>query len=527
MIGARKLSGTAHFIVYAPFNSQSVRAGLGRPGYSYHFICSAFEPVLRRLGAVTRVTDFDAVDETFDRAAEAGQTCVFLCFAPPYLVPLTLRCPTIPVFAWDFTSIPCESWNDDPRHDWRVVFRHCGRAITLSRQTARLVREAMGMDFPVFSMPAPVFEAFQDLPEADAAREHAVSFRGAMLDTAADTRFLAAPPVLQIARPDPEPAQIMAVPEPEPEPAPEAPPAPPRLGARARLSVTVHFAREWYRLVLRDVMPAPARALLSLSGRLAYRLYRLAVPAPVLAAPDPEPPAPEMPAPPPAPEIALRLRGVVYVTMCSPEDWCKNWGDSVSAFIWAFRDNPDVTLVLKMPPWAAADALPGIAEWLFQLAPFRCRIVVMFGYLEPSELAALVSAAQFYINSSACEGAGLPVCEFLSAGRPVIAPDHSAMADYITGRNAFIPRGSLEHNVWPHDPRRLFTTMRYRLDWSTIKAALEASYALAIAPGNGYGQMAARAEASMRRFCGAAVVEEQLRAALGLEDAGLSQEAAE
>jgi hypothetical protein len=117
--------------------------------------------------------------------------------------------------------------------------------------------------------------------------------------------------------------------------------------------------------------------------------------------------------------------------------------------------------------------------------------------------------------------------EFLSAGRPVIAPDHSAMADYITARNAFIPRGSLEHNVWPHDPRRLFTTMRYRLDWSTIKAALEASYALAVAPGNGYGQMAARAEASMRRFCGAAVVEEQLRAALGLQDAGLSQEAAE
>ncbi len=524
MIGARKLAGTAHFIVYAPFNSQSVRAGLGRPGYSYHFICSAFEPVLRRLGAVTRVTDFDAVDETFDRAAEAGETCVFLCFAPPYLVPLTLRCPTIPVFAWDFTSIPCESWNDDPRHDWRVVFRHCGRAITLSRQAARLVREAMGMDFPVFSMPAPVFEAFEGLPNAYWDRARDVSFRGTVLDTAADARFLAAPPVLPVGPPAPE----LTRPETEPLPEPEtALPSNPRLGARARLSVTVYYAREWYRLVLRDLLPAPVRGLLSLAGRLAYRLYRKAVPAPMpvpmpmVPDADPAPAAPEMP------EMKLRLNGIVYVTMCSPEDWCKNWGDSVSAFIWAFRDNPDVTLVLKMPPWAAADALPGIAEWLFQLAPFRCRIVVMFGYLEPSELAALVSAAQFYVNSSACEGAGLPVMEFLSAGRPVIAPDHSAMADYITARNAFIPRGSLEHNVWPHDPRRLFTTMRYRLDWSTIKAALEASYALAVAPGNGYGQMAARAEASMRRFCGAAVVEEQLRAALGLQDAGLSQEAAE
>ncbi len=530
MIRARKLSGTDHFIVYAQFNSNSIRAGLGRPGYSSHFICSAFEPVLRRFGAVTRVADLAAVDEIHDRCVAAGDRCTLLCFTPPHLAPLTLRCPTIPVFGWDFTTIPCESWDDDPRHDWRVVFRHCGRVITLSRQAAGLVRGAMGKDFPVFSIPAPVFEAFQGLPAADPERERQVNFRGAMFDTAADARFLAAPPLLPVAPPAPEPPAPAPALEPEPES--EAPPDT-RLGTRARISVTVYYAREWYRLVLRDVLPAPVRGLLSLTGRLGYRLYRLAVPAPAHAEPDlaPAAPMPEVP-PEPAgepemPAMVLRLRGVAYVTMCSPEDWCKGWNDSVSAFIWAFRDNPAATLVLKMPPWAAEDSLPGIAEWLFQLAPFRCRIVLLFGYLEPSELAALVSAAQFYINSSACEGAGLPVMEFLSAGRPVIAPDHSAMADYVTERNAFIPRGSLEHNIWPHDPRRLFTTMRHRLDWSTIKAALEASFALATAPGDGYALMAARAEASMRRFCGAAVVEARLRAALELDVVGESQEAAE
>ena len=42
------------------------------------------------------------------------------------------------------------------------------------------------------------------------------------------------------------------------------------------------------------------------------------------------------------------------------------------------------------------------------------------------------------------------------------------MADYIDPNIAFVLQASLEHNVWPFDPRDLFTTMRYRLDWESI-----------------------------------------------------------
>ena len=47
----------------------------------------------------------------------------------------------------------------------------------------------------------------------------------------------------------------------------------------------------------------------------------------------------------------------------------------------------------------------------------------------------------------------MPLMEFMSAGRPVIAPRHTAMADYIDESSAFIVASSPEHNVWPDDPR--------------------------------------------------------------------------
>jgi hypothetical protein len=86
------------------------------------------------------------------------------------------------------------------------------------------------------------------------------------------------------------------------------------------------------------------------------------------------------------------------------------------------------------------------------------------------------------------------------------------MADYVSARNAFVLASGLEHNVWPHDPRELYTTMRYRLNWETLVAAYEASYALA---GNGgYAEMSQAARETMRDFCGDPVVREKLRAAL-------------
>ena len=76
----------------------------------------------------------------------------------------------------------------------------------------------------------------------------------------------------------------------------------------------------------------------------------------------------------------------------------------------------------------------------------------------------------------------MPLMEFMSAGVPAIAPDHTAMADYITTDNAFIVRGTREHNVWPHDPEQMFRTMRYRIEWDSIVEAFEDAAAMLNGP---------------------------------------------
>jgi glycosyltransferase involved in cell wall biosynthesis len=186
----------------------------------------------------------------------------------------------------------------------------------------------------------------------------------------------------------------------------------------------------------------------------------------------------------------------------------------VSGFVWALRDRPDATLIVKMPARDAGRFQEQFDGWLTQLAPFQCRVVAIYGFLDDAEYDSLIEAADYYVNSSSAEGLCLPLLEFLSAGRPALAPAHSAMADYITPRNAYVLGSTLEHNVWPHDPRELYRTMRHRLNWRSLADAYEQSFARATAPTDEYDAMARGAKASMAAFCAAEIVRARLAAAL-------------
>jgi glycosyltransferase involved in cell wall biosynthesis len=511
-------------IVHSQYNAGSIGSGLGKAEYSYYFVLTGFLPALRALGTVVQIENpLLEADAIFDACQQSGEACVLLCFAPPYQIPITLRCPTIPVIAWEFSTIPCEAWGDDPRSDWRVVFAHCGRVITLSRHTARLVQDAMGVQFPVFAIPTASYDAFSNFAAATepVLTTRDIRFRGFLFDSAADGRFTEVPlwaPVLAPALPAPvpEPAAehiVEAVAEPVTEPVLD--PFAARRSARARLALTVHHLRAWYRDVLRDILPRPVASLLSLGGRSLYRAYRLALPLPAaLPAPVAAPVPPPAPAEPVWPEHDVRLNGVVYVSVLAPQDGRKNWHDLVSGFVWTFRDNPKVTLVLKMPLTGGLHAYPAMRALLARFAPFQCRIVFLVGFLDDADYHALVQATTYYVNTSHCEGLCLPLMEFLSAGKPAIAPDHTAMGDYITEANAFVLQGSLEHNVWPHDPRDLFTTMRYRLNWQSLSAGFETSYRIAMANDKIYAAMSLAAQNSMRAFCSVDVVRGELADAL-------------
>jgi hypothetical protein len=500
-------------IVHSSYSAQTISANLGKAEYSYYFVLAGYMPALRRLGEVVTVDDAETeADAIFDACQAAGEACVFLCFAPPHLVPITLRCPTIPVVAWEFSTIPCETWADDPRCDWRVVFAHCGRVIALSNHTAALVRAAMGEDFPVFAIPTASYEAFADIgPAYPVFEERHLHLRGYLFDSAADPRFAAAPPW------PPVPARHFGPPLPEVLPPPPPPPPPQetaRPSLRKRVSITLFYLRAWYREAVRDILPAPLKRLASACGKTLYRIFRGPKAAP------PPPPAP------PLPECNVVLDGAVYVSVFAPQDGRKNWQDLLNGFVWAFRDNPGATLFLKTPIRGGVEAYPILHALLTQFAPFKCRVVFFAGFLEDEEYRALVQAATYYINTSHGEGLCLPLMEFLSAGRPGVAPEHTAMADYINTDIAFALRASLEHNVWPFDPRDLFTTMRYRLDWESLVSALEHSYALAAAGDSRYAAMSDAARAAMRQFCSLDVVQARLSEALGISSpVSVTQEA--
>ena len=171
--------------------------------------------------------------------------------------------------------------------------------------------------------------------------------------------------------------------------------------------------------------------------------------------------------------------GVIYTSVFNPYDGRKNWQDMLSAFCTTFRDTADATLVLKLTHHDISDALNDMLHHLYKNQSFRCRVVLIHGFLADADYERLVEATSFVVNSSFGEGQCLPLMEFMSCGKPAVAPCNTAMADYIDADNAFIVDSTDELTAWPHDPRRAFRTLRYVTNWASLCEAYKASYDVA------------------------------------------------
>ncbi|AMZ73518.1 MULTISPECIES: glycosyltransferase [Pseudomonas] len=522
-----------NFILYSDVNDHSISQSLGRPEYSYYFVLKAYRPVLESLGPVHVVSSVAEVDPLYQTLQAAGQDCLFLSFSPPHKTPLDLLCPMVCVVAWEFDSIPAEHWDDDLRHDWsRTLARH-GRVITLSSHTAEAIRRTLGEDFPVLVLPTPLWERFaavrEQHPSLPVNPGTTLQIKGCIIDSrplglSADGLIA---PIIEEA---PEP-------EPEPEPIIESVIEPTPLTWRRRAFISRHYLREmiraftgkteqgpvwlfkhnllcWYREAVRDLIPVPMRVAVSriLRGPTPPPVIVEAVPEPVLA-PIPEPAPPEHPQavlPDTSQMVETDVSGVVYVSVFNPDDGRKNWHHLITAFCWALRDVEDATLVLKMTQNDLSTYYVELLTLLSQLSPFSCRVVVMHGYLEDEQFARLYGAASFYVNASRCEGLCLPLMEFMSCARPVIAPDHTAMRDYIDAEVAFIVKSSREPTIWPEDSRILYRTLRHRPDWGSLKLAYQQSYAMAKHQPQAYQAMAVAANERMRRYCAFTPVQQRL-----------------
>jgi glycosyltransferase involved in cell wall biosynthesis len=411
-------------ITYSAETGESVATNFGLPEYSYYFILKAFRVVLRGLARVIETSDPEnEVDAIYDQCRAMGEACVFLSFSPPHKTVIGLECPTIPVFAWEFTTIPTESFAGDQRNDWRNVLCQHGCSITLSSAAVRAVRKAMGSEFPVWSIPAPVWDDYAKL--YNNARTCAQS---AGFDLTFEGRLI-----------DFKGCDVPSVPEED----------------RPR------FVED--RLLPKNDEP-----------------------------------------------ITLHLDGIIYTTVFNPLDGRKNWQDLVSGFVWALRDSEDATLVFKMIYRDFAKVRGIVTDELFRLLPFKCRVVILDGYLNDAEYAKLIQESAYVVNTSYAEGQCLPLAEYMSAGKPAISPAHSAMEDYINENNSFVVRSSAERTFWPHDLREALRTTRYRIDWESLYQAYLDSYQVAKNDHARYARMSQSAVENLQRYCSQAVVKDRL-----------------
>src|SRR5262249_23162745 len=146
----------------------------------------------------------------------------------------------------------------------------------------------------------------------------------------------------------------------------------------------------------------------------------------------------------------------------------------------------------------------------------RCKIVFVTTYLSDAQMVDLARGSTFYLNASHAEGACLPLQDFLAAGRPGIAPIHTALTDYFRDDVGLIVASHPEPTYWPHDPDQRCSTTWHRIVWEDLHDQLQASYALARQDQDHYQTLAANGLKRIRGYASAEQVWPRLEAALNL-----------
>lgn len=517
------------FLIYSQVTAAQIAASLGLPEYSYYFVLRDFLPVLRQLGDVLVVEHPEIeVDPLYDAACAAGERCLFLSFSPPQKTPLGLRCPTIPVFAWEFSSIPNEHWLDELNQDWSRVLQKCCQGISHSDLTVQAVKAELGEAFPVISIPSPVWDKYQSLREQPGALPLHNSIRiqvrsGVVLDThdvalepympGADAvaKAVAAARAKLADSQAQERADVTVVQQ------------DPR---HSRLQITRRYLGEWYLRVLRKLLPGlpgtpPIQPAVPATVELVIEDSDLRLEPRNQVEPSSLPKSGVKPLTPEwrLSECNFELSGVVFTSLFNPYDGRKNWVDMLTAFCAAFKDTADATLVFKLGHHEYQSALNDMLMCMARMPKFKCRVVLLQGFLDKAEFDSLIRASAFVVNASHGEGQCLPLMEFLSCGKPAVAPRHSAMLDYIDSEVAFVVDSWLDATAWSHDPRLAYRTLRHQIDWSSLVEAYRDAYRCAQYDPLRYAKMSAAAIERMRGHCSQAVARQKLRQFLSIDEA--------
>ncbi len=525
------------FLVSTTGCARGISRHLGSAAYSYAFVFEAFKPVLEQLG-VWRLVDRPESSLAFAaRRAEAeGFQPVHLAFHPLQDIYLTPAVPTLAFPFWEFPEIPTRDFGVDTRQNWLRISNAVDVVAAACEFTADAFRRA-GARPPLHVVPVPLPDAYFDLPAwdpehvwtlncrhltwggepdvvpADAAAT--ASTRATKLEPEPDANvspaswkrklwnlgrrgFRAVYPWLSPAHVDrigKLKTGLLAL-------AGRGPASNPHEGPRSLGRRLYHAARSTYNALIRPWLSPGAVAGVT---KLKVRLMRALGREPIVVI-DPLLPSSE-----------LTLGGLVYTSVFNLGDRRKNETDLLTAFLLAFQNRPDVTLVLKLAtnPTREHHEVNLLSHLYRSLGiRHRCRVVVITEFLSDERMAALMRVTSYYLNTSRAEGACLPLQQALAGGRPAVAPAHTAMSDFIDDAVAFVVDSHPEPTYWPHDPERRIETAWDRIVWSSLRDQLLASAAVVDRDPDRYRELAESARTRMRSYAARDVVARQLEAAL-------------
>ncbi|WP_298625782.1 glycosyltransferase [uncultured Legionella sp.] len=439
------------FLIYSATNLRTIESSLGLPEYSYYFVLKDFLPMLEQLGEIKIIhTPKLEVDAIYDACKKEGKDCLFLSFSPPHKTRLNLRCPTIPVFAWEFDTIPDEEWENHPQHNWVMCLQKTGSAIVHSNHTVNAVKRQLGNQFPVVAIWAPLWDRFESIrahcKQNPSMHETTLSIKGRIIDSKNYIPY-------------------------------EFPPN----GAHNQNQSKLHRRlRKYRRSITKRLSPL-------------YQFTKNNVLSLVQSSSDA---TTELP-----PRGELSLKGIIYTSVFNPYDGRKNWLEMVIAFCTAFINNEDATLILKFTHRSHEWSCAALIETFRKLRPFKCRVIAIQGFIEEEHYNALIAHSSYVVNTSYSEGQCLPLMEYMSCGKPAITPCHTAMEDYINDEVAFIVSSEPEICSWPQDTRNCFRAHRYRLSYESLKDAYLQSYHVAKYEQERYKHMSEQCIKTLQQLC--------------------------
>src|SRR5262249_44659694 len=130
----------------------------------------------------------------------------------------------------------------------------------------------------------------------------------------------------------------------------------------------------------------------------------------------------------------------------------------------------------------------------------RCKLVIVTDYLSDENMLKIAEASTYYVQATRAEGNGLPLMNYLAAGRPGISPRHSAMTDYFDADVGFVVNSHATPTSWPQDNLHRCRASWHQLVWPSLVEQLQQSCDVAANDPDAYRRLAASARSRMRRW---------------------------